>query len=78
MIGSYPEKAIEQVLKFTGYTSSDLDHVAVATKSLPGSLLWNTVADFSIKDWLKLQEEFFYNKIKSTYYYVYISIYVSR
>jgi carbamoyltransferase len=63
MIGSYPEKAIEHVLKFSGYTSSDLDHVAVATKSLPGSALWNTVADFSIKDWLKLQEEFFYNKI---------------
>ena len=63
MIGSYPEKAIEHVLKFTGYSSSDLNQVAVATKSLPGSLLWNTVADFSIKDWLTLHENYFYDKI---------------
>ena len=63
MIGSYPKKAVEHVLKFSGYSSSDLDHVAVATKSIPGSLLWNTVADFSIKDWLSLHEKFFYDKI---------------
>ena len=63
MIGSYPEKAIEHVLKFSGYKSSDLDHVAVATRSLPGSLLWNVVADFAVKDWLTLQEKFFFEKI---------------
>ena len=63
MIGSYPEKAIKYVLKFSGYNSSDLDEVAVATKSLPGSIFWNVVADFTVKDWLKLQEKFFYEQI---------------
>ncbi|MDC0250824.1 hypothetical protein OAK11_01725 [Candidatus Pelagibacter sp.] len=63
MIGSYPKKAIEHVLKYSGYSHSDLDHIAVATKSIPGSLLWNTVADFSIKDWLNLHEKFFFDKI---------------
>ena len=63
MIGSYPKNAIRYVLKSGGYTSSDVDHVAVGTKILPGSLLLNTVADFSIENWLALQENFFYNKI---------------
>ena len=63
MIGSYPKKAIQYVLKSSGYNASDLDHVAVGTKSLPGSIFWNAVADFSIEDWLALQENFFYNKI---------------
>ncbi len=63
MIGSYPKKAIQYILKSGGYHPSDIDHVAVGTKSLPGSLLWNTVADFSIENWLSLQENFFYNKI---------------
>ena len=38
MIGSYPKNAIRYVLKSGGYTSSDVDHVAVGTKILPGSL----------------------------------------
>ena len=59
MIGSYPKKAIQYVLKSSGYNTSDLDHVAVGTKSLPGSIFWNAVADFSIEDWLSLQENFF-------------------
>ena len=76
MIGSYPEKAINYVLKFSGYNSSDLDEVAVATKSLPGSIFWNVVADFTVKDWLKLQEKFFYEQIykkKKSIFEIYLS-----
>ena len=58
MIASYPEKAVEHILKFSGYSGSDLDYVAVATKSIPGSLMRNTVAEFSIKDWLTVHEKF--------------------
>lgn len=62
-ISSFPEKAIQHIFKFTGYGSKDIDKVAVATKLLNGALLWNTVADFKIEDWKKLQEVLFYNLI---------------
>ena len=62
-ISSFPKKSIENILKFTGYKTKDIDMVAVATNSLNGSLLWNTVADFKIEEWKKLQEELFYNLI---------------
>jgi carbamoyltransferase len=62
-ISSFPRKSIENIFKFTGYSSNDIDLVAVGTKSLNGALLWNTVADFKIDDWKKLQEELFYNII---------------
>jgi carbamoyltransferase len=62
-IGSFPKEAIKNILKFTGYNSRDIDNVAVATKLLNGSLLYNSVADFKIEDWKKLQEVYFYNLI---------------
>ena len=62
-ISSFPRKSIENIFKFTGYSSKDIDFVAVGTKFLNGALLWNTVADFKIGDWKKLQEELFYNII---------------
>ena len=62
-IGSFPKEPIKNILKYTGYSSKDIDKVAVATKLLNGSLLYNSVADFKIEDWKKLQEVYFYNLI---------------
>ncbi len=62
-ISSFPKKSIENIFKFTGYSSKDIDIVAVGTKLLNGALLWNTVADFKIEDWKKLQEVLFYDLI---------------
>ena len=62
-IGSFPKESIKNIFKYTGYSSKDIDKVAVATKLLNGSLLYNSVADFKIEDWKKLQEVYFYNLI---------------
>ena len=62
-ISSFPKESIKNILKFTGITPKEIDHVAVATKILNGSLMYNTVADFKIDDWKKLHEIYFYNLI---------------
>ena len=62
-ISSFPTHAIKNIFKFTGYGSKVIDVVAVGTNDLTGAHLWNTVADFKIEDWKKLQEELFYGLI---------------
>tara|TARA_Y100000590_G_scaffold428325_1_gene539501 strand:+ start:1382 stop:3229 length:1848 start_codon:yes stop_codon:yes gene_type:complete len=62
-IGSFPKESIKNIFKFTGYSSKDIDRVAVACKIMTGSLLHNVVADFKIDDWRKLHEVYFYNLI---------------
>jgi len=62
-ISSFPTQAIKNIFKFTGYSSKDIDVVAVGTNLLNGALLWNTVADFKIEDWKKLQEKLLYDLI---------------
>lgn len=62
-ISCFPKKSVENIFKFTGYSCKDIDEVAVASNLLNGALLWNTVADFKIEDWKKLQEKLFYDLI---------------
>ena len=58
-ISSFPRKSIENIFKFTGYTSKDIDFVAIGTKFLNGALLWNTVADFKIEIGKNYKKNFF-------------------
>ena len=53
MISGYPVGAIKHIFKSLNYKFSDIDHVAVATKKLTGSNLWNGVADYKIQDWYR-------------------------
>lgn len=57
----YPKHAIEACLRIAGKRSSDVDHVAIATKSLPPSYFKiRRDSDFSIRDFWREQTEYWY------------------
>jgi len=56
-VGGYPKNAIEECLKQSNLTKSDIDYVALAgTRAVPTNLL-GSISSFSIVDFLKIQEE---------------------
>ena len=62
-ISGFPFYASKYALKKFNIKPDQIDIVAIATKTLSGMNVWNVASDFSIKDWYKLQTEFFYPKI---------------
>lgn len=62
--GSLPIKSINYIIKNFNITPHDIDYVAVATKNITHLNAWNVVSEFSVQDWLKLNEEY-YQKIKN-------------
>jgi len=60
----YPGQAIKACLKIGGIEPQDLDHVAIATKSLPPSyFMIRRDSDFSIQDFWKEQTDYWYPKL---------------
>ena len=62
--GSLPIKSINYIIKNFNITPHDIDYVAVATKNITHLNAWNVVSEFSVQDWLKLNEEY-YQKLKN-------------
>lgn len=62
-ISSLPIKSIRYILKKNKIKGSHIDHVCIANKNLLNMSLWNINCQFSILDWFKLQEEYYYNRI---------------
>lgn len=59
----YPEKSIECILKKTGYKIEDIDEVAMSTSSLSPTYFYTSRnSRFSIKDYWKEQNEYWYKK----------------
>ena len=60
----YPEKAIEACLNISGIEEKDIEHIAIATKSLPPSYFRiRRDSDFTIKDFWKEQIDYWYPTI---------------
>ncbi len=60
----YPEKAIEACLSISGIKEKDIEHIAIATKSLPPSYFRiRRDSDFTIKDFWKEQKDYWYPTI---------------
>ncbi len=65
-IASLPIKSIKYILNKYQIKPKDIDYVAVANKNITHLSAWNIVSDFSSKDWLKLNEEYYYKlKLKN-------------
>ena len=56
----YPKNVIEALFAATGCKASDLDHVAVGTKFLVPTNLLNLNATFSVNDFFRFNEEYYY------------------
>ena len=69
MISGFPKHSLEYAIKKFKIKSSQIEHVAMATKYLTGMNIWNVAADFTVENWNKLQDDYFlpliYNKKKS-------------
>jgi len=60
----YPGRAIQSVLNTAGITIQDIDHIAMATPTLPPMYYYvSRNANFSIKDYWKEQREYWYPKL---------------
>lgn len=60
----YPGQAIQSVLDSAGITINDIDHIAMATPTLPPMYYYvSRNASFSIKDYWKEQKEYWYPKL---------------
>ena len=60
----YPEKAIEACLNISGIEEKDIEHIAIATKSLPPSYFRiRRDSDFTIKDFWKEQIDYWLSLI---------------
>ena len=62
-ISSFPKEAIKYLLKEYKINLKDIDQVCIATKQLLPLHLWNIYADFKVDDWLKFENEYYYEKI---------------
>ena len=61
---SYPKRAIEEALKFCKINSNELDKVLIAANRVPFiPPLLRVYSKFSLKDHLKLMEEYWYPKL---------------
>ncbi len=60
----FPEKAVDTVLKSAGLNIKDIDHIAMATSTLPPAYFYTQRnATFSIKDYWKEQKEYWYPRL---------------
>lgn len=62
-VASLPIHAIKQICKSSKIKFSDIDCVALATKKSHHLNFWNVNQDFSSKDWLKFNEDYYYKLI---------------
>jgi len=62
-LSSLPTLAIKYLLRKNKLESSDIDQVSVATKKMHHLNLWNINADFSINDWVAMQERYYFLRI---------------
>ena len=61
--GSFPIKSLRYLLKKYKLKPKDIDYVAVANLSLPTTNILGLNSQFSIKDHLKIQENYFYEHL---------------
>lgn len=60
----YPQKAIEEILKFSGIQKKNIDSVALSSKKIkPAYFYVSRNSQLSIKDYLKEQKEYWYPKL---------------
>ena len=62
-MSNFPHHAIKNLFNELPYEYKDIDHVAVATKKIVHTNLWNLVVDFKINDYLKLYKKYIYPMI---------------
>lgn len=62
-VASLPVNAIKNICRNNKIKFSEIDQVALATKKSHHLNFWNVNQDFSSKDWLKLNEEYYFKLI---------------
>lgn len=61
--GGFPQGAIEACLAVTGITRDDIDFVALATEKLVPNNIYNINATFTVSDFLRMHEEYFFPRL---------------
>ncbi|MBI5557307.1 MAG: hypothetical protein HY885_06680 [Deltaproteobacteria bacterium] len=61
--GGFPHGAIGSCLHEAGITRKDIDYVALATERLVPNNIYNVNATFTVADFLRMHEEYFYPRI---------------
>ncbi|HCV33610.1 MAG TPA: hypothetical protein DGF10_02990 [Acidimicrobiaceae bacterium] len=59
-VGGFPAHAIRACFEVAGVTARDVDHVAIATEKLVPNNIHNVATTFSVSDYLKWQEDYYY------------------
>ena len=59
-IGGFPISSVQQILKKFNLRKKDIDYIAIATKRIVHTNLFNVPVSFSVSDYLKMHEKYYY------------------
>ncbi len=59
-MGGFPIFSVKKILKKFNLKKSDIDYVAIATKRIVHTNLFNVPVSFSVSDYLKMHEKYYY------------------